>query len=67
MMLDRLEHDDKDPERPRRELDRLLEIDEWHVVSRKSRVQRREPGTPYWWRGDEDASQSFLNAMGVVV
>jgi hypothetical protein len=25
----------------------------------------REPGTPPWWHGDEEASQSFLAAVGL--
>ena len=26
-----------------------------------------EDGAPWWWGGDEDASQSFLSAQGVVL
>jgi hypothetical protein len=28
-------------------------------------VFEQEEGAPAWWRGDEDASASFLAAMGV--
>lgn len=66
-MLDRLEHDEKDPQRPRRELDNLLEVDTWGVLSMPKQQQpTRDPSAPAWWRSDEDASQSFLRAMGVM-
>jgi len=26
-----------------------------------------EPGAPWWWDGDEEASQSFLAAQGMVL
>jgi hypothetical protein len=67
-MISRLEYDSKNPERPRRELDRQLSVARWRVpgVRVQSRRPEIDPSAPYWWDGDEDASQSFFQAMGVV-
>lgn len=68
-MIERLEIDNDQPERPKRELDKLLDVDLWQVPGARPRriVKVREDDAPYWWRGDEDASQSFLLSMGVVM
>lgn len=62
-MTQRLPYGDEEKgENPRRDFDQSLLVDGWdvpgpaptHVVNR-----------PDWWQGDEEASQSFLAAMGV--
>lgn len=38
----------------------------WAVPGQRRRPEpEREPGTPPWWHGDEEASQSFLAAVGL--
>ena len=67
-MTRRLEHDQKNPQRPRQRLDQTLEVGRWHVPGGVYRQrQRTSNSTPAWWSGDEDASQTFLHAMGVVM
>jgi hypothetical protein len=67
-MLDRLKHDPDQPDRYRAELDRQLDVAAWCVPGVRPRVVREPlpPDAPAWWHGDEDASQSFLAAAGVV-
>jgi hypothetical protein len=62
----RLEHDEKMPDRPRRRLNQQLDVGAWRVPGGAYRQRRDVPRAPSWWRGDEDASQTFLHAMGVV-
>jgi len=62
----RLEHDEKFPDRPRRRLNQQLDVASWYVPGGVFRRRRDESVAPSWWRGDEDASQTFLHAMGVV-
>lgn len=53
----------------RRRIDHALGVQYWRV-SRSSPEREPEPDatpTPYWWTGDEDASQTFLHEMGVVL
>lgn len=65
-MTKRLKHDDKNPNAPRHNFDRLFDVDAWQVPG-GARVRRdRVEGAPSWWHGDEDASQSFLQSMGVI-
>ncbi len=66
-MTRRLEVDEKNPTRPRRQLDQQLKVGDW-VTPGGAYRQRKvdEPAPPAWWRGDEDASQTFMHAMGVV-
>lgn len=45
-------------------MDHRWNVASWRVPSDVPPVPR-EDGTPAWWRGDEDASQSFLREMGV--
>lgn len=68
-MIERLDYDNDQPERPRRELDRILEVDAWYAPGTRARKTTgdRSDNAPHWWRGDEDASQSFLLSMGVVI
>lgn len=66
----RLPQNDRMPERPRQELDQELDTSAWHVPGGpevKATPREKEPGAPSWWRGDEDASQMFLQSMGVVI
>jgi hypothetical protein len=65
-MLQRLDHDPKNPTRARNTLDRQLEITSWKQPGGAYRQRQVVPNAPSWWRGDEDASQTFLHAMGVV-
>jgi hypothetical protein len=65
-MLRRLEVDQKNPRRPRRELDNQLQVGAWRLPGSAYRQRRETVNAPAWWRGDEDASQTFLHAMGVV-
>lgn len=65
-MVRRLERDEKNPNRPQRQLDQQLEVGSWRVPGGAYRQRQTVPSTPAWWRGDEDASQTFLHAMGVV-
>lgn len=67
-MLQRLHvKDGQSPDDARRRFDVQLGVDaSWAVPGRRMRApQPREAGAPWWWRGAEDASQSFLHAMGV--
>lgn len=65
-MTRRLKHDEKNPERYRRELDTNLQVQAWQLPGGAYRQRQVAANAPTWWRGDEDASQSFLHAMGVV-
>ena len=72
MMIESLAPDESHPEKPRRDLDTLLQVDDWRVPGIRHRYRRPKPApvevekVPSWWRGDEDASQTFMYAMGVV-
>lgn len=56
------------PEQAQRERDRLdalLQVESWsHLLPRSRPVQRPADG-PWWWKGDEDASASFIESMGI--
>jgi len=64
-MLDRLKIEPENPDKARHELDRRLEVGTWRIPNVRPRV-RVDERAPHWWHGDEDASQSFMAAMGVV-
>jgi hypothetical protein len=52
----------------RAELDAELGVHSWSIASGEHAQPAREPvdpDAPSWWYGDEDASQSFMAAMGV--
>jgi hypothetical protein len=61
----------KEGEDVRGGLDRDLGVSEWRLAgvtapeARVVEVDGEELRAPTWWRGDEEASQSFLGAMGV--
>lgn len=65
-MTSNLRYDEKNPERYRRELDQQLQVGAWGLPGGAYRQRSIAPSAPTWWRGDEDASQTFLHAMGVV-
>lgn len=59
---------------PRQEFDKVFETEVWQVPvnfkempSTNRTVDREEveEGAPDWWTGDEDASQEFIQSMGV--
>jgi hypothetical protein len=54
--------------RVRTEFDNSLGVSGWTTPGAFIDHQpEREPGTPLWWQGDEDASQSFLRSQGVIL
>ncbi len=65
-MIQRLDvgEDDK-PEDVRREFDNGLGVIRWQVPGggNKYAEVEVEEGAPSWWAGDEEASQSTMNAM----
>ncbi|MFD8226847.1 hypothetical protein ACFV16_22045 [Streptomyces massasporeus] len=49
-------------------LDSELEVRLWRVPGQaEPEAVELEEGAPWWWHGDEDASQQFLAAQGVVL
>lgn len=66
-MLQRLRvHDGQSAEDARTVLDQTLSTAGWAVPgSGPKRVKARDPKAPWWWTGEEDASESFFKAMGV--
>ena len=54
------------PETARKRFDGQLAVRAWTTPGTDGKTpDQRDPKAPYWWDGDEDASQSFLTAMGV--
>jgi hypothetical protein len=51
---------DKQNDDPRGDLDTWLQVADWGRTDEPTQA-----GAPGWWRGDEDASQSFLREMHV--
>lgn len=66
-MLQRLNvREGQTAEDARKVFDAQLGVGGWGTPSSDMRpVEARDPSAPWWWHGDEDASQSFLTAMGV--
>ena len=66
-MLQRLSvHDREKPEAARKRFDGQLGVRAWATPGSEAKEpEPREAGAPWWWEGAEDASQSFLTAMGV--
>lgn len=70
-MVARLQYDQERDVRG--ELDASLDVINWPTPARAAAVERtrkveidgEEFTAPPWWRGDEEASQTFLQAMGV--
>lgn len=67
-MLERLDTPEgKSPEAVRRSFDNELGTASWLTPGRQvDPGNGKDPGAPDWWVNEEDASQSFLNSMGVV-
>lgn len=68
-MLQRLSYDKTDPEKVRQLFDQHLEVNTWRTPGAERKRQRPKgvpDNAPSWWKGDEDASQTFLHAMGIV-
>lgn len=66
-MLQRLRvREGQTAEEARAVLDETLSVAGWAVPgSEVKRVKLRDPKAPWWWTNAEDASSSFLKAMGV--
>jgi hypothetical protein len=66
-MVDHLPPPDKEHPDPRAEmLDDPLGVEDWPRPGREA-VGEIVEGAPSWWRGEEEASASFLRSMGVDV
>jgi hypothetical protein len=59
--------EDEDPEKVRKKIDRELLVGRWGTpaVQPKPRDSSIPDNAPVWWDGEEEASSSFLAAMGV--
>lgn len=59
--------DEKEHPDPRQEMiDGPLSVDTWHSPGTATREELGvSDEAPAWWRGDEDASQSFFKAVGI--
>jgi hypothetical protein len=69
-MLQRLNvREGQTEEQARTRFDADLGTSAWALPGRERREMEQKPddGAPYWWHGDEDASQSFLASMGVTL
>jgi hypothetical protein len=67
-MLRRLKvGDDEDPEAAVKAFDGELAVARWRMPGTPEPEPKADvdPGAPWWWSGDEDASQDFLQQMGV--
>jgi hypothetical protein len=50
---------------PRGDLDTALLVSEWRTPRTKPITEELPPGAPSWWRGEEEASESFFKSMGI--
>jgi hypothetical protein len=69
-MLQRLiVHNGQTEEQARARFDASLGVSAWALPGRDRREPepQQDPGAPWWWTSDEDASQSFLASMGVTL
>lgn len=69
-MLQRLDYDQKDKtaKQVRQEFDDMLLTKAWRIsdlVESRREAAGVPTNAPGWWEGDEEASSSFLGAMGV--
>jgi len=64
--LERLRYDEKNPDKPRTDFNRTMMVDDWQLPGGDYVPAKNESGAPSWWYGDEDASQSFLQSVGVM-
>lgn len=50
------------------EFDNSLSVSVWRVSrEQEQKADTRDPSAPAWWVSDEEASDSFLASMGVVL
>jgi hypothetical protein len=49
----------------RDQLNGTLGVADWLTPVDRRKLKPAVSEGPWWWRGDEDASQGFLTAMGV--
>ena len=62
---------DEDHDDPWAELDDALQVHLWSTPFTRPATTARPPAddvpewAPSWWKGDEEASQTFLRAQGV--
>lgn len=68
-MVQRLSvRENEKPETARKRFDGQLSVRAWTTPGTEDKApEPRDSRAPYWWDGDEDASQSFLTAMGVTL
>lgn len=69
-MCERLEPktENEDPEVTRKRFDSSLSVKRWRITADHVDKYAGAPvdeAAPWWWEGDEEASDSFLEAMGV--
>lgn len=66
-MLQRLRvREGQSAEEARVVLDDMLSVAGWAVPgSGPKKVKARDPKAPWWWTTSEDASETFLKAVGV--
>jgi hypothetical protein len=57
----------EDPDAARGKFDSDLGVSEWRRTRDETATKRPDvdPDAPWWWHGDEEASQGFMAAMGV--
>lgn len=55
------------PDAARKKFDRDLQVGEWGTPWNASPGPDPLKDTPWWWNGDDEASSSFLGAMGVTI
>lgn len=58
--------ENENPDRARKRFDGQLGVRNWAMPGAEPREpEPRDPKAPWWWDSAEDASQSFLQSMGV--
>jgi hypothetical protein len=66
-MCQRTQDGEREPEgSAQARLDNDLDVSRWLLPGQAApKPVETDPGAPWWWHGDEDASQAFLAAQGV--
>jgi hypothetical protein len=65
-MITELPDADKEHPDPRDEyVDGPLDVANWEIPGQPRPDVDTPPGAPSWWKGDEDASQSFFKRVGI--
>lgn len=60
--------EDEDPEITRKKFDVDMGVKRWRITAADEDPYADavvDEAAPWWWEGDEEASDSFLEAMGV--